>query len=302
MAPGADIAPAPRHAVAGDVDVEPTPRSDRRAASHHRHGRLSATLARRRGRTVLVGQEIAFPAGTVRLLDHDGDGVPELQQTAPAGGLLGGDALDVAVRLEDGVRASLATQGANRVYRPADGRTATRLTTTVTVADGAIAEWVPHHLLPYPGARVRQRTAIDVAPDAGLLAWESLSAGRSARGERFAWSLLDTRLRIARAGAPLLLDGAILAGDDREPFDGADLCATVALVLPRDGAPALADELHAALTAAPAVLGGASAPAPDLVVGRLLARDVPALYGALGAARRIGRRALGLPPARRSVS
>ncbi len=273
-------------------------------ARAHRHGRLAATIERRRGRGALTAQEIAFPAGTVRLTEPDGDGVVELQQTAPSGGLLGGDRLEVAVRVGRDVQASLVTQGATRVYRPADGRSPTELRTSLAVAGGARVEWVPHHLLLYRGAHVHQRTAIDVAPDAGLLAWEALSAGRTARGERFAWAGLDTRLRITRAGRPLLADGAVLEGGG-EPFDGADLCATVVAVLPHAGAGAadgLANALHDVLTAAGGVLGSASVPVPGCVVARVLGRDAPATYRALHGVREGIRAALGLPRPSRPIA
>ncbi|MDX8152182.1 urease accessory protein UreD [Patulibacter brassicae] len=282
-------APAP-----GAIPDGPTARA-------HRHGRLVATIERRRGRGALTAQEIAFPAGTVRLTEPDGDGVVELQQTAPSGGLLGGDRLEVAVRVGADVDVSLVTQGATRVYRPADGRSPTQLRTALAVADGARVEWVPHHLLLYRGAHVHQRTAIDVDPGGGLLAWEALSAGRTARGERFAWAGLDTRLRVTRGGGPLVTDGAVLDGGG-EPFDGADLCVAVVAVLPRPSAAAaagLADELHDVLTAAPGVLGSASVPAPGCVVARVLGRDAPSTYRALHGAREAVRAALGLPrPAR----
>jgi urease accessory protein len=313
----------------------------------HRHGRLRLRLALRGGRAVVAAQEVAVPAGTVRIVDVDGDGTGEVQITNPSGGLLAGDRLETQIDVGAGVRASLVTQGANRIYGravasaasgpgraldgddPGAGRApsdpcptrattepagavrstpsahpaATALDTRITVDDGATLEWAPHHLMPFARSRVRQRTLVDVADSGALLAWESLAAGRSARGERFAWDELDTRLRIVRAGRPLLADGALL-GPGGEPFDGADLVATVVVVLSA-GDPAgarLADDLHRALDVAPGTLASASAVAPTLVVARIVARDAPALYRALHAVRERARPAIGLPPPRRPIS
>ncbi|WP_320670579.1 urease accessory protein UreD [Patulibacter defluvii] len=232
--------------------------------------------------------------------------------TNPSGGLLGGDRLETAIEAGPGTAVSIATQGATRVYRAGDGPP-TVLTTTVAVGAAARVEWIPHHLMPYAGAAVHQRTRVDVAASGALLAWEVLCAGRSAHGERFAWRALDTRLRVVRDGRPLLTDGAVLAAGG-EPFDGADLAATVVVVLPRtanggaalairdDPAAALADDLHRTLAGRRGLLAGASAPAPGLVVARLLARDAPALYAGLHALRQPARAALGLPPAERPVA
>lgn len=200
------------------------------------------------------------------------------------------------------------TQGANRVCGVAAGAapTATVVRTTLTVEGDAIVEWIPHHLVPYARSRVHQRTTVDVAPRAGLILWDTLSTGRSARGERCAWDAVDTRLRITRVGHPLVVDGAIL-GPGGEPFDRADLAATFVAVLPSHAEPstgtgsALADVLHASGSTVRGAMGSASALDRDLVVGRILARDAAALYRALAAWRTAARAALGLPPVRRPV-
>jgi urease accessory protein len=303
----------------------------------HRHGRLGLVLERRGPRTVVAEQDIVFPSGTVRLADIDGDGVGELQITNPSGGLLAGDRLDTVLEARAGTRSSVVTQGANRVCGVAPGLppATTTLDTRVHLEDDALLEWAPHHLVPYARSRVHQRTVVDVAPAAGLLLWETLSAGRSGRGERFAWDHLDSRLRVTRDGRPLLQDGAIL-GPGGEPFDGADLVATVVVVLPRGsgggasasggvqtratgaaggagthaaggagrasgGAARLSDGLHAALTTARGTLASASAVADDVVVARVVARDATALYRALGAVRELARPAIGLPAPQRPV-
>lgn len=275
----------------------------------HRHGVLDLTAATRRGRTVVTAQRTAFPAGSVRISAVDGDGVGELQLTNPSGGLLAGDRMDTAIGVGPGARLSVVTQGANRVCGTAPGTPPrpTTLATRLTVDDGAIVEWVPHHLVPYARSRTHQRTIVDLGAGAGLLLWDVITTGRSGRGERCRWERVDSRLRIATAGRPLLVDGAILTTDE-EPFDGADVAAVFVVVLPAgpepDGRAAtdrLADALHSAADGRPGTIGSASALDDRVVAGRLLARDTVAAYGTLNAWRAPARAALGLPPAARAV-
>lgn len=281
----------------------------------HRHGALRLTAVARDGRTVAAAQRVAFPAGTVRIRDVDGDGVGELQLTNPSGGLLAGDRMETVVDAGPGTRLSVVTQGANRVCGTARGAAprTTAIEARVTVADGAVVEWAPHHLVPYARSRVRQRTTVQLAPSAGVVVWEALSTGRSARGERCAWDALDVRLRVTCGERPLLTDGAVL-GPGGEPFDGADLAATFAVRLPverppddrhrdvaRGPAGRLADRLHEHAAAVPGVLGSASALDDRLVVGRVLARDAAALYALLAAWRAPARAAVGLPPPARAI-
>lgn len=267
---------------------------------------------------------MAFPAGTVRISQVDADGVGELQITNPSGGLLAGDRMDTVIAVGPNARLSVVTQGANRVCGAATGapiRT-TVLDTRLTVADGAVLEWVPHHLVPYARARVHQRTAVALAPTAGLIAWEALSTGRSARGERAAWDRVDSRLRVTDGQRPLVADGAVLDSGG-EPFDGADLTATLVVRLPPrvDGRGAdraagsgprpgggslgragnLADALHGRAGSVPGVLASASALDERLVVARVLARDTAALYALLAVWRPASRQAVRLPPASRAV-
>ncbi|MEV4421404.1 urease accessory protein UreD [Patulibacter sp. NPDC049589] len=283
------------------------PRAPGPATTTHRHGRLDVTLERRGPATVVAAQDIVFPSGTVRIADVDGDGVGELQITNPSGGLLAGDRMDTLLRARAGTRASVVTQGANRVCGAAVGLppARTELHARMALEGDAVLEWAPHHLVPYARAAILQRTAVEVAPAAGLLLWETLSAGRSGRGERFAWDHVDVRMRVARDGRPLLHDGAVL-GPGGEPFDGADLVATVVVVLPTDRpagtATDLADDLHRALGAVPGTLASASAVDDALIVGRVVARDATVLYRALHAARVLARPALGLPAPRRPIT
>jgi urease accessory protein len=167
------------------------------------------------------------------------------------------------------------------------------------VADGGVLEYLPHHLIPFAGSSYGQETVAVLAPGATLIAWEALSAGRLARGERFAFEALSMRTRIHRHGVPELVDGLDL-GPGGEPFGGHPYLASVWILAP---APLdeLAEDAHAALAGHGRVLGSASAAAPGLLTARLMTGDAPSLYGALADLRARVRAALGLPAAPRAV-
>lgn len=161
-------------------------------------------------------------------------------------------------------------------------------------------EYLPHHLIPYASSNYRQDTRISVAESSTLLAWDAYSAGRIARGERFAYTSLSSRTRISRDGVPEVADGfELLAGG--EPFGGFSYLAGLYVLAARDLAP-LADELHAALVSLfPRALASASAPSFGLCAVRVLARDATVLYRALNSCRALSRASLGLPPPAREV-
>ena len=161
-------------------------------------------------------------------------------------------------------------------------------------------EYLPHHLIPYTSSNYRRTTQISLAGGATLLTWDAYSAGRIARGERFAYGRLSSRACITRDGAPVVVDGFDLAAGG-EPLGGYSYLAGLYVLAPVDLSP-LTEELHTALlSGAPRILASASAPSSGLCAVRVLARDATALYRALNACRDASRAYLGLAPPPREV-
>ncbi|MBA3426154.1 MAG: urease accessory protein UreD [Rubrobacter sp.] len=158
----------------------------------HRGG-LRLSFGRRGERTVLGERFASAPFGVVRANYPDGSGMAEVQITNPSGGILGGDHLEMDVAVAPDASATVITQAANKAYRGAESSQQA----IFRVEGGAFLEYLPHHLIPYPGSDYRQRAVLHLAPEATLITWDAFAAGRVARGERFAF----TRLR-SRTGDP----------------------------------------------------------------------------------------------------
>jgi urease accessory protein len=264
------------------------------------HGELRLKLEKRGAKTSLTGRYFTVPFGPTWAIYPDATGTPELQITHPAGGVLGGDGYEIDVTLEADACATVLTTGATKAYR---GPQALQRA-VFRIGQGAFLEHLPHHVIPFAGSAYRQETTFRLAPDATLLAWDAYSAGRVARGERFAFTALSNRTRLFRGNVSEILEGFDLPGGG-EPFGGYSYLGTVYASAPRDLAPQglelLAEELHAALSGSPVTLASASTPAPGLCVTRVLARGAPALYRALNAARAAAREFLELPPPAREL-
>jgi urease accessory protein len=198
-----------------------------------------------------------------------------------SGGIVGGDALEIAVRLETGAAAVVTSQAAEKAYRSA-GAEAT-LDVRLELEDRAWLEWLPQETILFDGARLRRRLQVDAAAKSRLLAADMLVFGRRARGERFRRGLLHDRIEI-RVGRRLVwVDALHLA-----PVPGALLGAPFGFA----GAGTLATCIYVAsdaehrvgvardLAAWPEVRSGATAIGPVLVV-RWLAGDPAAARRAL---------------------
>jgi urease accessory protein len=154
------------------------------------------------GHTVLAACHQEPPLRVVRAFTlADGAALAHLHNVS--GGLLGGDQFAFEVHAGSGARVQLTTTGATRVYHPRRDAPATTQETTITVGENALLEYVPDPIIPFAGARYRQRTAIHLAQGAGLFWWEVLAPGREARGEIFEYECVEMRTDLASNGRPI---------------------------------------------------------------------------------------------------
>jgi len=263
--------------------------------------RLAPAHQRARGRAELVlgagpgGARLRhlFHAAPLRLLFPHGDAedptVAALVNVA--GGLAGGDEVSSAIALGEGARATLTTAAAEKIYRSLGAET--RIAAALSVADGAVCEWLPQETILFDGARLDRRLDIALSPGARLLAAEMLVLGRAAHGERLARGALLDRWRIGRGGRLLWADALRLdtpaeALGRRFLLDGAGAIATLLLAAP--------DAAQHRARARDLAGGQASLVAPGLLAARWMgsAGEVRAALGA--AIEALRKAAFGHPP------
>jgi urease accessory protein len=129
-----------------------------------------------------------------------------------AGGIAGGDRLDIAVTLEPDARLVVTTAAAEKIYRTDGPRAA--IAVTASLAAGAELTWLPQETILFDRARLARTVDIAMAPTARLLFAETVIFGRSAMGEAVRDGLFADRWRVRRDGRLLFaenfrLDGAI---------------------------------------------------------------------------------------------
>ena len=98
-----------------------------------------------------------------------------------AGGVAGGDRLDVHVTALADAAVTLTSQTAERIYGALDQPA--RISTTLTACTAAKLAWCPQETIVFDRARVRRETRIAVSAGAELLALEWIVLGRAAYGE-----------------------------------------------------------------------------------------------------------------------
>jgi urease accessory protein len=195
------------------------------------------------------------------------------------GGLVPGDAIELEVALGPGATACLGTQAETKVYREADAGGASHRV-TAAVGEGGLLALLPDPVSPFGGSRYQQLQRFELAAGASLVVLDAVTAGRAARGERWAFAGWRSRNEVRVAGQLVLADGMRLEAGHGPPVArrllGVELLATVILVGPRV-APAAREILEAVSGVAAAgdapVLEAAS-PLADGVLLRVAARSV----------------------------
>src|SRR5712691_607997 len=129
-----------------------------------------------------------------------------------AGGIAGGDDLEIAFSVGPGTRLVVTGAAAEKVYRSLGPDARMRI--KLDVAGGAALAWLPQETIVFDRARVTRSIDVDLAADAGLILAEAVIFGRSGMGERVERGLLLDRWRVRRDGRLLFadmlrLDGAI---------------------------------------------------------------------------------------------
>jgi urease accessory protein len=215
-------------------------------APHASPNAAPAVLERFRG---TLGLHFGHDRGTTRLQEarqaggakarfprHPAGTPPQAVLINTAGGLTGGDRLDVAVSLDSGANAVVTTQAAERIYRRLSGRA--RIDVNLTVAAGASLDWLPQETIVFDDSALARTLSAHVHASGRLLIAEAIILGRAAMGERARNVMISDAWRIRRNGTPVFADGLKLAGDATAIMaggatgNGAAALATLVLVAP----------------------------------------------------------------------
>ena len=123
-----------------------------------------------------------------------------------SGGVLGGDNLRLEVTLAPHAQAQITTVGSTRVYRHRFGMPDANHVTLFHVGSGALLEYLPEPVIPFARSRFSQKCEIHLSDDAGLIWWETVSAGRIAHGEAFSFDKFSAETAIHSASGPVALE------------------------------------------------------------------------------------------------
>jgi urease accessory protein len=135
------------------------------------------------------------------------------------GGLVGGDQVNLQIRVQPKAKLSIVTQGHTKIFKSASRDIVTRQKLDVAVEAGAALCLLPDPVQPFEGSVYEQSQIFTLAKDASVCLLDWVSNGRSARGEDWDCHAWSGRNEIWTQGEPgtkgrlVLRDNVILNGE-----------------------------------------------------------------------------------------
>ncbi len=151
------------------------------------------------------------PLRVQRPLYPEGAGLCHTVLVHTAGGLVGGDSLDIAIQADVGSQVLITTAAASKIYG-SDGATPATQQVVITLAPESCLEWMPQETIVFNQAHYQQMVRVNLAPGALWAGWEITRFGRSARGETFDQGQWRSHMEVWQADRPLWLDRQQLTG------------------------------------------------------------------------------------------
>jgi urease accessory protein len=260
------------------------------------HARLDLDYLKDGART-LANHAHEGPLRILQTLYPEGEAIAHNVLVHPPSGLVGGDTLDIAVRVASASHGLITTPGAARFYRSEAEPAVQR--TRISLASGGRLEWLPQETLCYSGCIAENHLFVDLAPCAEIMGWDITALGLPASELPFTRGSLLQQLEVKGSW----LERGRIAADDERLLDGplglaAHRCFATLFFATHE--PIGRSRREEALALANAVIAqhgdgiaaGATAPAPNVIVVRALAAMVEPAMSLLKAVRAAWRPAL----------
>ena len=213
------------------------------------------------------------PLRILKSLYPEGTGICHNVLVHPPGGLVGGDVLDIDVRVTEGAHALITTPGATRFYKSNGQRALQR--TKLYLEQGARLEWLPLEAIAYNACDAINHLEFELEEGAQLLTWDVTALGLPLAAQPYEAGMFEQHIewpgRFLERGVISAHDDLLLSGDL-----GLAGHRCLASLIFASGSPttrqqreALLEGTHALLESAPGgMLSGVTSPNENMLILR----------------------------------
>jgi len=125
--------------------------------------------------STVVKSKHSGPLRVLQSLYPEGKAICHSVLVHPPSGLVGGDTLDIQLKLAPHTHALITTPGATRFYRTEQGEATQRV--NAHIGAHARLEWLPLETIAYNGCNGINRFEFELEPSAELMAWDITALG-----------------------------------------------------------------------------------------------------------------------------
>jgi urease accessory protein len=174
-------------------------------------GALQLEFAYQDQATILASSHVQAPLKVQRPFYPESPKVCHAVVLHTAGGIVGGDRLNLDIHLHPQAQALVTTAAAGKVYRSNGPESQQQI--SLSIAEGGCLEWLPQEIILFNGANYRQTLTVELDAGALWMGWDVMRFGRSARGETFTTGSWRSRTEVWQQGQLLWVDPQWLVGD-----------------------------------------------------------------------------------------
>lgn len=174
------------------------------------HGRVQLVYGRSGDRTQIQQVNTRSPLRLQRPFYPEDPAVCHSVIVHTAGGMVGGDRLDLEIHLRSQAQAVMTSAAAQKVYRSA--QEPVQQTIHLQLDTESWLEWFPQETIVFRAAQYQQRLRVDLAPGAHWIGWDLTRFGRTAGGEVFDCGHWRSQTEVWQGDRPLWIDRQQLAG------------------------------------------------------------------------------------------
>jgi urease accessory protein len=201
-------------------------------------GSASLGLSRSGPRTVLSHLSTKAPLLVQRALypEHKAPGMAHIYLMSSAGGILQGDKMEIIVDAGKNTSSRITTQAATKIYKMEHGFASQ--TVSLCAHPGSYVEFLPHQLIPFKSSRFYQEVTLAVSPESTVVYSETLSGGRTASGENFAFDVCFLRMTAREMNGGVLFSDVCCMEPEKMRYEllfgGKTIWSTIYVITPRD--------------------------------------------------------------------
>ena len=157
------------------------------------HGQLTLNYSLDGDRTTALDRHHG-PLRVLQRLYPESERVCHHVLVHPPGGIVGGDVLDIDLRMQAGSHALLTTPGATRFYKSAQAEA--RQSLVARLEPGARLEWLPLEAIAYRGCQAVNAMRFELAEGAEMIGWDVCALGLPNANQAFDRGSLTQHLEI----------------------------------------------------------------------------------------------------------